>query len=158
MRHQVLDQLCDKGDEHFDDGRLDQALAIFDALLALDPKHVRAHINRGGALANIGDSAGALAAYDAALALDPEHVLAHYNRGVVLWDQGEGDRDGALAAFDAAVALDPDYALAHYRRGLVLGAKGDLAVRCGVRCGGGARSKSRRGSFSSRPCAFCAQR
>ena len=50
--------------------QLDKALADFSAALKLDPKLAMAHVNRGSALQDKGDRAGAIASYRAALAID----------------------------------------------------------------------------------------
>ncbi len=150
----------------------DEAIAIMSGLReVLEPRGqwapelrndlAAAHMNRGVALSDQGDLAGAVAAYDEAIALMSElrEVLeprgqwspalrnalagAHVNRGVALSDQG--DLAGAVAAYDEAIALmsglrevlEPrgqwapelrnDLAVAHINRGNALSRQGDLA-------------------------------
>ena len=50
-------------------GRFDEALAQYDALLAVQPSHAETHLNRGSALAGLGRAEEAIAAFDRALAL-----------------------------------------------------------------------------------------
>ena len=50
----------------------------------MQPRHIQARVNRGNALAELGQSEQAIAEYDAALARAPGHPLALYNRGNAL--------------------------------------------------------------------------
>jgi tetratricopeptide (TPR) repeat protein len=99
-------------------GRLEEALAVFDQALVLDPANAIAHSNRGAALVSLGRSEEALAACDQALALDPANARAHGNRGAALVSLGRSEE--ALAACDQALALNPDDARAHAARGATL--------------------------------------
>ena len=56
--------------------RTEQALADFDAALALMPGHPAALYNRGNALSALGRYQEALAAFERALAAAPNHVQA----------------------------------------------------------------------------------
>jgi tetratricopeptide (TPR) repeat protein len=78
-------------------GRNNEALAVYDRALTLDPKLVHVHNNRGVVLEKLGRYNEALAACDRALTLDPKLVHVHNNRGVVLEKLGRYEE--ALAAF-----------------------------------------------------------
>jgi len=65
-------------------GRGDEALALFDGAIALTPDFAEAWNNRGTAQRNMGRFAEALASYDRALAIRPDYALAWSNRGRVL--------------------------------------------------------------------------
>jgi len=56
--------------------QLDEALALFEAALEIDPKDPDIHHDRGLVFAIQGDSDRAIEAFDAALALDPHHAGA----------------------------------------------------------------------------------
>ena len=107
------------------DGRLADAIAAYDALLADDPGNAGIWHNLGVARAGTGDAAGALAAFDRALALRPGYVHAHVNRGGAL--QTLGRHAAAAAAYGAALAGDPGLYEIRLRRGLMLLAAGDRA-------------------------------
>ena len=90
--------------------------------LAANPKSVRAQVDLGAALANLGDRAGARAALEAALAGEPDNLTAHFNLGVLLL--GGGDAAGAVPHFEAVVAATPKDADAQRALGDALAALG----------------------------------
>ncbi len=73
---------------------------------------------RGVALHDAGDFAGALAAYDRALARTPGDAKLHYSRANALAMLGRFDQ--AIKAFERCVALDPAHGSAQYNRATVL--------------------------------------
>ena len=110
----------------FGEDEAEEALAAYDAALAINSDLFEAHHNRGNALANLGRHAEALAAYDAALALSPDDPDTHHNRGVALarldrhaeakhalcraWQGRETleDRGAAIAELLRALGHSPD--------------------------------------------------
>ena len=99
-------------------GRLEEALAAQDRVLALDASAAESWSNRGNVLQDLGRLEEALTSYDRALALQPGRIDAWVNRGNAL--RGLRRLDDALASLDRAIALNPDDADGHYHRGLVL--------------------------------------
>jgi len=99
-------------------GRLDDALASYDAAIRTAPRSADAQFNRGTALQDLGRFDDALVSYDRALQIKPDLAEAHCNRGTTL--QNLGRLDEALASYDAAVRFKPDYAEAHCNRGSAL--------------------------------------
>lgn len=110
------------GNAHLHAGRLDAALAAFDAAIAIAPQFAEAHCSRGVALQQSGQLLEALAAFDQALALRPAYPLAHFNRGNVLAAQRR--LDAAITAYGHAVQMEPRFAEAHLNRGVALLAAG----------------------------------
>ncbi|MCP4382710.1 MAG: tetratricopeptide repeat protein [Hyphomicrobiales bacterium] len=106
------------GNAHLRAGRIDAALAAFDAAIAQAPRFAEAHCSRGVALQESGRMLEALAAFDQALALQPAYPLAHYNRGNVL--KAQGRLDAAVRAYDHAVQMEPRFPEAHLNRGIAL--------------------------------------
>jgi hypothetical protein len=99
--------LKDAGNAHLAAGRLDEALAAYDAALAAgEGMPVVLHANRAAALLRVGRHEAALGAADAALAVDGAHGKALFRRAQAL----EGlDRLGeALVALRRLHALDRD--------------------------------------------------
>jgi tetratricopeptide (TPR) repeat protein len=86
-------------------GRLPEALEIYDQVIAAAPRFANAFANRGVALRRLGRLDEALESYDRALALDPASADAHANRGNVLQDLGRFEE--ALASQEAACRLRP---------------------------------------------------
>lgn len=84
-----------------EDGKWDQAIAAYDAVLADDPEHAGALFNRGVAKLEAGDAKGAVADFDALLALAPSDTDALLWRGSAYLAQGETDK--AIKDFDAVL-------------------------------------------------------
>ncbi|WP_204250025.1 tetratricopeptide repeat protein [Rhodoferax koreense] len=91
-----------------DQGRLDEAEAIYRQALALQPAYAQAHCNLGLVLQDRGRMAEAEAAYRAALAARPDYALALHNLGNVL--QHSGELVEAVACYRRALALGLDSA------------------------------------------------
>lgn len=96
-------------------GRLEEAVAVFDAAHALAPRNVDAIANRGKALKELGRHAEAIAAFEQALTLVPGHLDAILGRAhaQVL----TGQQRIALDMLDRVLKVQPDNAVAHYIRG-----------------------------------------
>jgi putative PEP-CTERM system TPR-repeat lipoprotein len=91
--------------------QFEDARARAQSALALDPKHVQAHLVLGHALAGLKDLDGALKQLEDALRLDPTSVAAQTAVGGV--QLAKGRREAAEAAFRRAVALDPQSPSVH---------------------------------------------
>jgi len=90
------------------DKKLPEAIAAFDAAIALVPGHARAWSGRGYAKLLAGDLAGARADLDKALTLDGQasfQAAVHFNLGELA--EKEGAKDQALAAYKKANELKP---------------------------------------------------
>jgi len=86
-------------------GADDDALAMWDRVLALDPGHAVAHHEQGLIHARNGRFAPAIAALEAACAADPENAVAANNLAVTLADAGR--KHEALEQFTRARAMQP---------------------------------------------------
>ncbi len=120
VRHPLFYRL--RGVRGQGDGKLDAAIADFEAALEYDPGDA-ANLNALGlCLARNGKTIEGLARLDSAIATDPTFASAHYNRGWTLLAMGEVA--DARAAFEQALTLDPRHAKA-------LGNLASIAVRTG---------------------------
>ena len=99
-------------------GRAEDALAMCERILHLQPDDAEAHYHRGLLLARLGRPAEALDAYGRALRAKPDFAAALVNRGNLLTQLGRGAE--AVADFDRVITLDPRHAEAHNNRGLAL--------------------------------------
>lgn len=99
-------------------GRLAEAVAAYDAALALRPASPEAHFNRANALQALDQHEEAVTAYDALLTLHPADPQALNNRAVSLLALGRASE--ALASCVAALLLQPGYAGALHNRGNAL--------------------------------------
>jgi tetratricopeptide (TPR) repeat protein len=86
---------CDRGNEQYNLGDFEGAIASLDKALEIKPDYHEAWNNRGVALGNLGRFEDAIASYDKALEIKPDFHEAWYNRGVALGNLGrfeDGDR------------------------------------------------------------------
>ncbi|WP_309710848.1 tetratricopeptide repeat protein [Armatimonas sp.] len=96
----------------------DEALAVFEEAIRLDPASDTAFNNLGFSLLTQGRFVEALTSCDEALWLNPQNVSAQSNRAVAL--RGLGRYDEALLTYDRALGLEPDSALLHSNRAELL--------------------------------------
>jgi Flp pilus assembly protein TadD len=123
----TLQRLASLVDEAFkcqSAGQLADAIALYDAVLAVSPRHAELHSNRGAALAGLGRLQEAEQAYRRAIALKPDFGDAHNNLGNVLCDLGRLDE--AEAALRTAVKLKPESSRCRSNLGTVLRSQGRL--------------------------------
>ncbi|MGI9170623.1 MAG: sulfotransferase, partial [Caulobacteraceae bacterium] len=120
LDHPLLHRL--RGVRGQQEGRLDEAIADFEAALADAPGDASLLSALGLCLARSGRYVEALARLDTALALEPGLAAAHYNRGWAL--ENSGDFSGARPAYERAVAIEPGHVTA-------IGALSSLAGRAG---------------------------
>ena len=106
------------------EGRLENAIAQFDAALAIQPDFPEALCSGGYILQITGHRDGALAFYSRAIELAPDYFDALYNRGCIYFALARLPE--AIADFEQAVALRPDGAAAAANLGAALYQKGRL--------------------------------
>ena len=99
-------------------GRYREALARYEAALALEPLLATALYSSAAALRALGRFEEALTRAHAALALQPT-AQAYFQQAGALRDLGRFSE--AVASFDQAIALEPNYVEAHTGRGIALG-------------------------------------
>jgi len=105
-------------------GRLEEALASCDRVLALRGEVAEVLCNRGNILRRLERFDEALASYDRALAVRPDYADALTNRGLALHDL---DRFAdALASHEQALSIQPNLVEALVNRGFALHALGRL--------------------------------
>lgn len=106
-------------------GDEEEAAALLDRGLALEPDAPALHRRRGDICRRQGMKQEAAHHYRAALANDPGEVETRIKYGMTLATLGEVD--GAISALEEALERDPDRADAHYELGvLYYTEKGDL--------------------------------
>lgn len=86
-------------------GAHDEALTLWDALLAIAPDHAVAHHEKGLIYARTGQFDLAIAALEASCAADPDNPVAANNLAVILADSGR--KSEAFDHFTRALALRP---------------------------------------------------
>jgi tetratricopeptide (TPR) repeat protein len=88
-------------------GKYEQALAIADSSLRLDPRNLTARLSQGVAYEQKGDRQHAKQAYEAALAVNPRYADAANNLAMLLIDEDSTSRR-ALELAEMAKAASPD--------------------------------------------------
>lgn len=87
-------------------GNYNQALALFDEILEVEPSNVNALIGKAVAYRRSGKPQEALNCLDLVLGVQPMNASALLNRGNIL--QEEGDLEGALDAYDRLTTVFPN--------------------------------------------------
>jgi tetratricopeptide (TPR) repeat protein len=98
-----------------EEGKLEQALLVLRAFLAVEGGHAEAWYRQGNLLKDLNRPYDALASYQCAIELNPRLAAAHCNRGAILLSLGKPD--DALRDFRQAIEIDPRDAIAYYNRG-----------------------------------------
>jgi Flp pilus assembly protein TadD len=107
------------------EGRLPEALAVFDRVLAADARHAQARGMRGLVLCHLDDFDRGVGELRAAIEIAPRDAFLHTSLGMIFLVQ---DRlDDAQSSLRRALALSPNHPEALVNLGLVLKAQGDFA-------------------------------
>ncbi|MGC9269468.1 tetratricopeptide repeat protein [Acidiphilium sp.] len=107
-------------------GDLPGAIALFDQILAAEPDHAGALLNRGNARINLDQIEAGERDLRAAVACDP--ALKEAWTSLAVTRTICGDLATAIEAADRAIELDPDYAVAHWNRGVSALLGGDFTA------------------------------
>jgi tetratricopeptide (TPR) repeat protein len=112
-----------KGNQNFNNGNYEQAIAYFSEAIRLEPNYAEAYFNRGDSYYNTEKYNEAIADYTKAINLNYKLYLAYSKRGDSYIEIG--NLDLALPDLNQAIILKPDYAAAYTYRGFVYFQKGD---------------------------------
>jgi tetratricopeptide (TPR) repeat protein len=93
------------------------ALQAYAEAIALDPKHVDAHLNRGWLLHEAGRFEEAERAYRGSIGACGDEPLLLYNLGVLLVDMAR--KKEALEVYESALRANPGFADCHYNLALL---------------------------------------
>ena len=122
---QELDRTLQEGAALHDAGRLDEALALYDAALVRWPEQALIWNNRGNSLLELARFEDAAQSYRQALMLLPGLYDAQVALATCL--QALGRVEEALTQVETVLAAAPDHAEAHWNRALLLLLQGDYA-------------------------------
>ncbi len=114
----------------FSQGRYDEALVLFDKVLAADPTRAGAWADKATCVGMMGDPEAALELYDRALELDPSSAAAWMGKGNRLQDLGRPEE--AIRCHAKALEIEPEKKEALVCMGLCLADLGQyaLAIDC----------------------------
>jgi tetratricopeptide (TPR) repeat protein len=121
---EITEELFFQALEDEADGRREEAIKKYEAILAKEPDLVDALVNLGNILFLSGSRGLASAHYRRALSLNPDHVEANYNFANLLDSQGEVDM--AVLFYRKALHEDPDFGDAHFNLATALNQLGDF--------------------------------
>ncbi len=105
-------------------GNQEEALKIFNQILARNPQNSFVRISLGNLYSNQKEYEKAVNEFKTVLKIDPRNVLAWNALGNTLNTRKEFDE--AIAAYRKAIELNPKYATAYYNMGVVLSAQKKL--------------------------------
>ncbi|HTB15793.1 MAG TPA: tetratricopeptide repeat protein [Bryobacteraceae bacterium] len=114
--------LMAQGREQEAQARLERALPLLSAQVAMNPEDVDGHYNLGTIYGILGRADDAIAEFSQAIRLRPGDAQARFNLGTAL--AARNRLNEAQAQFAEAVRLVPDYAAAHFNLARVLEALG----------------------------------
>ena len=103
-------------------GAIDQAIGVFEDVLAAEPKNYDARLMVGLVYLHQGNATAAEKHIRQALVINAKAAPAHFNYGMALRGLGRGAK--ALKSFKKAISLKPDYVEAHNASGEVLASTG----------------------------------
>ncbi|GEM_PF-583316 len=106
-----------QGEALLERGRLDEALALLQEAVRLDPAYAPARNKLGVCYIRRGQQDLAQREFTAAVELDPQFAPAYSNMGNL--HQEAGRLEEAVAAYLKALQIDPDYHIAHHNLGVV---------------------------------------
>jgi tetratricopeptide (TPR) repeat protein len=113
-----------KGNELYEQNKLEEAVKAFNQAIALNPQDATAYNNLGIALSDQNKLEEAVKAFNQAIALNPQYATAYNNLGIALSDQNKLEE--AVKAFNQAIALNPQLATAYNNLGIALHQQGKL--------------------------------
>jgi predicted O-linked N-acetylglucosamine transferase (SPINDLY family) len=105
-------------------GKADEALALIECAIELEPGAAIFHGNLGFALIHLGRNEDAEAALRRAIDLDPKYARAHSNLSTLLCDSARFEE--AEASIRRAIELEPDQAEAYNNLGVILRNRGEF--------------------------------
>ena len=118
------DQLLTEAFECVEDGNYADALKLYNLVLRHDPANIRALVDKGVTLQNMGRIKSALVSYDEALSISPDNIDAWINKGAALHsDQKYLD---AIDCYDTVLSIDKKCTMALAYKGLSLGEMDNL--------------------------------
>ncbi len=105
-------------------GRDDEAAAVYQEILRLDPSNPYAHYNVGNLLAARGAGDEAAAHFRQAISIKADYAEAYANLGVLLFESG--DPAGALTCFETVARISPGRSSSWVNLGSARAALGNL--------------------------------
>ena len=110
-----IENLIENGNDSFEKGDIDKALAIFSEVTQLDPKNSMAYNWKGIIYDKKREYEKAIEEFTKAITFDPSNTTSYFRRGLLLRLKKKTDQ--ALADFTQIVKLEPNDATGYIFRG-----------------------------------------
>lgn len=107
-----------EGNTSYNLKRYEEALAVYEQAIRLNPNFALAYYGKGTTLNNLKRYEEALMAFEQAIRLDPNFAAAYTGKGVALRNLKRYEE--ALASYEQSLRLDPNYAYAYNGKGRTL--------------------------------------
>lgn len=116
--------LPDMAFELVQEGQYENALILYDKIIAKDSRNVDALMNKGVTLHSMNHLERSLQTYQMVLDISPRNVDALVNMGATLHSMKKFD--DAIKCYDSALEINPNNVIALTYKGISLGEKGDI--------------------------------
>ncbi len=116
MQNKRAEDYFNLGTQYLRQGNYEQAIFVFNKVLALNPGYAEAYLNRGIAYRNIGQHDLAVSDYGKVLHINPTDARAYCNRANALIEKGQYDE--AITDYNKALEINSKDAQVFYNRGL----------------------------------------
>ncbi|MEG4114041.1 MULTISPECIES: tetratricopeptide repeat protein [unclassified Microcoleus] len=120
----VLEDLLRQAEQLMETGDREEAIALYEQIISLDPNCVQARINFGFLKQEKGELEAAIPHYREALAIDPNIPQTAYNLAKIFEEQGQAEE--AIAHYEQALVAQPDFVPALINLAVALQEKGEL--------------------------------
>ncbi|MEG4939389.1 tetratricopeptide repeat protein [Microcoleus sp. F4-D5] len=120
----VLEDLLRQAEQLMETGDKEEAIALYEQIISLDPNCVQALINFGFLKQENGELDAAIPHYQEALALAPNIPQTAYNLAKIFEEQGQVEE--AIAHYEQALVAQPDFVPALINLAVALQEKGEL--------------------------------
>jgi len=94
--------------KHLEDGNFDEALLVFNDVLAQFPDYKDAHLGKAITLMQMGDLKNSRPSFDKAIELDNNFAQAYANRGIL--NDRTGNYEAAVKDYKKALEIEPEIA------------------------------------------------
>src|SRR4028118_2081274 len=119
-----LEDLLRQAEHLMETGDKEEALALYEEIISVDPTCVQARINFGFLKQEKGELEAAIPHYREALALNPHIPQTAYNLAKIFEEQGQVSE--AIAHYEQALVAEPDFVPALINLAVALQEKGEL--------------------------------
>ena len=119
-----IEHLLRQAEQLMETGDKQEAIALYEQIISLEPNCVQARINFGFLKQEKGELDAAIPHYQEALALDPNIPQTAYNLAKIFEEQGQVEE--AIAHYEQALVAEPEFVPALINLAVALQEKGEL--------------------------------